>query len=143
MSYYVKNYMRKEFSTIEENVSVSEAAKKMKAPRIGFMIVLKNGQPEGIVTERDFVYKVLAKGLDAKKILIEEIMSSPLLTADPDEDLLKAAELMHKNNIRRLPVVRDGIIYGVLTSWDVSLHCIDYVNKSTKDILRWATPFRV
>jgi len=143
MSYYVKNYMRKEFSTIEENVSVSEVAKKMKASRIGFMIVLKNGQPQGIVTERDFVHKVLAKGLDAKKTLIEEIMSSPLITADPDEDLLKAAELMHKNNIRRLPVVRDGIIYGVLTSWDVSLHCIDYVNKSTKDILRWATPFRV
>ena len=143
MSYYVKNYMRKEFLTVEENVLVSEAANKMKVSRIGFMIVLKNGKPEGIVTERDFVYKVLSKGLDAKKILIEEIMSSPLLTADPDEDLLKAAELMHKNNIRRLPVVRDGIIYGVLTSWDISLHCIDYVNKSTKDILRWATPFRV
>ena len=56
---------------------------------------------------------------------------------------MTASEIMYKNNIRRLPVVRDGIIYGVLSAWDVSLHCIDYVNKSTLDILKWATPFRV
>jgi len=46
-------------------------------------------------------------------------MSSPIITIDPDEDLLKASELMKKHNIRRLPVVKDGIIYGVLTTRDV------------------------
>ena len=56
----------------------------MKASGEAFMIVLRNGQPVGIVTERDFVYKVLAKGLDAKKMSIGEVMSSPLITVDPD-----------------------------------------------------------
>ena len=48
---------------------------------------------------------------------------------------------MRKNNVRRLPVVRDGIIYGVLTAQDIAQHCGDYVSKSIRDMLRWSQPF--
>ncbi len=137
MSTLVKYYMKKEVPTIEDKSSVTEAAKIMIKSSRGFLIVLREGKPEGIVTEHDFVEKVIAKGLDPSKVIISEIMSLPIITIDPDEDLLKASELMKKHNIRRLPVVKDGIIYGVLTTRDVSQQVREYVDKSVKDIIRW------
>jgi CBS domain-containing protein len=106
----------------------------------GFLVVLKDGRPVGIVTEHDFVKKVLACELDPAKTVIAKIMSSPLITVDPDDDLLKAAELMKNNDIERLPVVKEGIIYGVLTSRLIAQSCSEYVDRSVKDIIRW-TPF--
>lgn len=137
MSTLVKYYMKKEVPTTEDKSSVTEAAKTMIKSSRGFLIVLKDGKPAGIVTEHDFVEKVIAKELDPSKVIISEIMSFPIITIDPDEDLLKASELMKKHNIRRLPVVKDGIIYGVLTTRDVSQQVREYVDKSVRDIIRW------
>jgi CBS domain-containing protein len=141
MSYVVKNYMLKDFPKIEERVSSLEAARTMIASSRGFLIVLREGRPAGVVTEHDFVEKIIMKERDPAKVLIGEIMSSPLITVDPDEDLLKASELMQKNKIRRLPVVKDGIIYGVLTTREISQRVGEYVDKSIRDIMRWASPF--
>jgi len=138
--YLVKHYMRKDVPTIVDVASVSEAARSMKKVGRGSLIVLRGGSPAGIVTYQDIVDKIVADDKDPKKVTVAEIMSAPLITVDPDEDLLKASEIMQKHNIRRLPVIREGIIYGVLTSADISVHCIDYVNKSVKDILKWAVP---
>ena len=140
MSYLVKHYMTKEFPTIEEDISVTEAAKTMSKSGRGFLIVLKDGRPTGIVTEHDFVYKVIARELDPAKVSVSEVMSSPIITIDPDEDLLKASELMQKYSIRRLPVVKDGIIYGVVTAREIAQRCGEYVNRSIRDIMRWASP---
>jgi CBS domain-containing protein len=106
----------------------------------GFLVVLKGGMPGGIVTEEDFVKKVLARELDPKTLSVSQIMSSPLITVDPDEDLLKASQLMKEHEIRRLPVVREGIIYGVVTAMDIATHCGNYVDKSVRDIIRWTAP---
>ncbi len=141
MSYLVKHYMRKEVPTIEHRASVAQAAKTMSELGTGFLIVLKDARPAGIVTERDFVNKIIAREASPATMAVGEIMSSPIISVDPDEDLLKASELMQKNNIRRLPVIKNGIIYGVLTARDIALHCADYVNRSVRDIMRWATPF--
>jgi CBS domain-containing protein len=140
MSYLVKDYMEKSFPKITEEASATEVAKAMSKSEHGFLIVLEGGQPRGIITEGDLVVKVLARELDPKKVSAAEVMSSPLITIDPDEDLLKASEMMHKNNIRRIPVVRDDIIYGVITAQDIAQRCGDYVNKSIKDVLRWSWP---
>ena len=140
MSYLVKQYMRKQVATVAGEVSIVESASLMQKSGTGFLIVLEKGSLVGIVTEHDFVYKAIAADLDPKKVKVAEIMSSPLVTVDPDEDLLKASEIMQKHNIRKLPVVRGGIIYGILTARDISEHCIDYVNKSVKDVMRWAAP---
>lgn len=138
-AYLVKHYMSEEVPNIESNVSVVEAAKEMRKIGRGFLIILKNGHPAGIVTERDFVNKVIADELNPAKISVGEIMSSPLITVDPDEDLVKASELMKTNKIRRLPVVKDGIIYGVLTAQDISQRFVEYLDKSSRDIMRWCT----
>lgn len=141
MSYLVKSYMKKDIPTIEHHISVTEAAKAMSKTGRGYIIILKNRQPVGIVTEHDFVNKIIVRELDPAKVSVGEIMSSPIITVDPDEDLLKASEIMHKHNIRRLPVVKDGIIYGVITARDIAQGAISYVDRATREIIRWSSRF--
>lgn len=71
---------------------------------------------------------------------LRQITSTPLVTIDLDEDLLKASEPMHVKGIKRLPVVKGGVIYGVITATNIAQKCGEYVNKSVKDILRWSFP---
>jgi len=142
-SYLVKNYMGKEIPTIEDMASATEAAKTMSKAGKGFLIVLKKLHPIGIVTEHDLVEKLIASEKDPAKTTVGSIMSSPLITVDPDEDLLKASEIMQRNNIERLPVVKDEIIYGVLTATDIARGCSIYVDKATREIVRWSLPLGV
>lgn len=137
MSYFVKNYMTQGVPTIEDTASALEAAKTMSKSGKGFLIILKGGRPAGIVTEHDFVNKLIANERNPTETSVGSIMSSTLITVDLDEDLLKASELMQKNNIERLPVVKDGIIYGILTATDIAKGCSIYVDKATRDIVRW------
>jgi CBS domain-containing protein len=143
MSYLVKSYMEKDVPTIGDTATVTEAAKGMAKSDKGFLVILKEGRPSGIVTEHDFVQKVLALELDPKNIPINQIMSSPLISVGPDEDLLTASQLMRERNVRRLPVVKDGIIYGIITAQDIALHCGDYVDKTVRDIIRWTAPLGI
>ena len=132
--------MDKEFPIVGIGVSISEAARAISEGKKGFAIVLDNAKPIGIITEWDLVSKVLAVEKDPKLVQVKSVMSSPLITIDPKEDLIKAAEIMQKNGIKTLPVVTSGIIYGVLTDENIARQCGDYVNKSVKDIMRWSFP---
>lgn len=132
--------MDKEFPTLEIEASVVDAAKLLVAKNKGYIIVLEKGKPYGIVTELDLVTKILAAEKDPKRVELKQIASTPLITIDPDEDLLKASELMQSKGIKRVPVVKQGVIYGVITAMNIAQRCGDYVNKSVKDILRWSFP---
>jgi CBS domain-containing protein len=136
----VKDYMDKEFPIVGIGVSISETAKVISEGKKGYAIVLDNAKPIGIITEWDLVSKVLAVEKDPKLVQLQSVMSSPLITIDPNEDLIKAAEVMQRNGIKTLPVVTSGIIYGVITDENIARQCGDYVNKSVKDILRWSFP---
>lgn len=136
MSYKVKNYMRRDFSTIDVNDSAFEASRIMSDRREGCIIVLDKGRPVGIVTERDLVSKVMAKGVNPMDVKVAEIMSSPLITIDPDASVEEAVEVIVKNGIRRLPVVRDGIIYGVFTTRDLAKHFNEYEEVVVRSIIR-------
>jgi len=140
LSYSIKDYMDKDFPTIEVEATIVDAAKLLAKSGKGYVIVLEKGKPYGIVTEWDLVSKILATEMDPKKTPLRKITSAPLITIDPDEDLLKAAELMQKSGIKRVPVVKGGVIYGVITSTNIAQKCGEYVNKSVKDILRWSFP---
>jgi len=137
MSYQVKHYMSKEVPTIEGRASVAEAAREMSKSDKGFLIILKDGRPVGMVTLRDIVNKVVATELTPAKVSVEEIMSSPLVTVDPDEDLVRASELMKEKDIRQVAVVKDEIVYGVLTAGIISRRFVEYLEKSTRDLMRW------
>jgi len=142
MSYKIKDYMDKNFMTIDVNQSVRDAAKMIAEGEHAYLIATEKGTPKGMIASRDIIAKVVAPSKDLDKTTIGEVMSSPLVTIDPDEDLIKASEMMSKQNIPRLAVVKGGIIYGVITTRDIAQRCGDYVDKSVKDILRWSFPMR-
>lgn len=129
--------MDTDISSTEGDINVVEAAKQMSASNKFYLIILDHGHPAGIVTDSDLVKKILAAEKDPKKILVKDMMSTPLITTDPDEDLVAASELLKKHDIRQVPAVKGGIIYGVLTAEGISRHFVDYLDKSSRDIMRW------
>ncbi|MCW4038875.1 MAG: CBS domain-containing protein [Candidatus Bathyarchaeota archaeon] len=139
MGSQVKKYMTKEVITLDYDAKVTEAANLMAADKEyeGYVIILQKGKPKGIVTERDLVNKVIVGGLDPAKTSVSDIMSSPLVTVDPEDDLLKATQVMKEQNVRKLVVVRDEIIYGIITARIISQNVQDYVDRSIRDIVRW------
>jgi CBS domain-containing protein len=141
MSYLVKDFMIKEVNTVGSDENVLEVSKIMAADQSykGYVIVLEMGKPVGIVTERDLVNKVLAENLDPATMSVNQIMSTPLITIDLEDDLLTASNVTQEHGIRKLVVERDEILYGILTANDIAQNCGDYVDKSVKDILRWTS----
>jgi CBS domain-containing protein len=94
---------------------VFEAASKMMSHGIGAVVVESGGRPEGIVTERDLIKRVLIEGKDPKKTACREIMSKPLITIDPEASILKAITLMKEKEIRRIVAVKGGKMVGIVT----------------------------
>ena len=100
--------------------SVSEAARMMDGKSIGSVLIEENGRVVGIMTERDILRKIVAKGENPDKVKVKEIMNYPVIKVDADEDILKASKLMDENRIRRLIVVEDGKIVGKITANSIS-----------------------
>lgn len=115
----VEEVMSKNPLIISDNITISEAAKLMKERGVSTVIIEKDGKPLGIVTDRDFVTKVLAAGLDPRKTGIYEIMSSPVIMIPHDESISAAAKVMSRNKIRKLPVIKNGSIVGILSENDI------------------------
>jgi CBS domain-containing protein len=117
----VKDFMTKGVLTVDEEKTIFEAAKLMSQKEVGDVVVLKGEIPRGIVTERDFVRRVAAKKtpLDSK---ISDVMSRPLITIDPDASLKEAARKMVKRGIRRLPVVEQHKLVGIIVVSDFARH---------------------
>ena len=99
--------------------SVRETAIIMEKEGHGCVIVVNGNIAIGIVTERDIVQRVTAAGVDASKIRVEDIMTTPLVTIDPDESIAEAARRMSRLDIRRLGVMYKGNLVGIITSKDV------------------------
>lgn len=130
--------MRKEIVVLDGGASVAEASKAMREKLQGCAIVVRECKPIGIVTERDVTWKVAGEGRDPKAVKVSEIMSSPLITIDPDADIVEAAKLMKEHEIRRLAVARHEILYGILTAADLARHLEGYVDAEVRRILRYA-----
>jgi CBS domain-containing protein len=117
----VKDVMTTTVITVESNKTVTEAAALMAEKDVGNLIVMEDNTPIGIVTERDFVRRVLAKEKNPKT-KISEIMSTPLRVIDPDAPLKEAARRMVRKRIRRLPVIKDNKLVGIITATDFARH---------------------
>ena len=113
----VKDLMTKNVITIDLKKSVFDAAVLMSEKRIGCLVIVDGEEPVGIVTERDFVRRVVAKNLPLET-KVSEIMSKPLITIDPDASLREAARLMLNNKVRRLPVVKENQLVGIIVIAD-------------------------
>src|SRR3989454_9197472 len=110
----VTKYMSKNVLYLPEASTVVEAARSMQKNGIAAAIVTKNGKPVGIVTERDILYKVVAGGMDPRKAKVSEIMSSPIQTIEDDSKAGEALAKMTRLEIRRLAVMHEGKIVGLV-----------------------------
>jgi len=117
----VKDVMTKTVITIESNKTVIEAAALMTENDVGNLIVMDDNVPKGIVTERDFVRRVLAKDKPSKTRIFD-VMSTPLKVIDPDAPLKEAARRMVRKKIRRLAVIKDNKLVGIITATDFARH---------------------
>lgn len=106
--------------TVEGAISVRDAALVMKARTVGGVVVLQQGAPVGILTERDVTFRVVADRLDPDATRVDAIMSKPLATIAPSAGLDEASELMKRLHIKRLVVVKDQQVCGMLTATDIA-----------------------
>jgi len=105
--------------TIAAGATAAEAAKVMREKDIGSLVVVDRGSPTGIVTERDLVTKVAASDLQPSRVFVKDIMTSPVVAVHPHEEVAEAAKLMSQRKIRRLPVVEEGKLVGMVTENDI------------------------
>jgi signal-transduction protein with cAMP-binding, CBS, and nucleotidyltransferase domain len=104
----------------KKNAKISEAASTMCANNIGSIIVVDNDEkPVGMVTERDMLRKIIMTSRNPKQTSISQIMSTPLVTGDPDMDVEHAARFMLQKDVKRLPIVEEGKMIGIVTFTDI------------------------
>jgi CBS domain-containing protein len=116
----VKDVMSSPVITVDEDTTVDKAAQLMADSRIGCIVVTsEERKPLGIITESDFVTRVLAKNIQPSKLTAKEVMTSPLITIDPDETLTETARRMSQLNIRRLGVTYKENLVGIISSKDI------------------------
>jgi len=120
MSLKVEDAMVKEVMTIDENSTIKEAAEIMNKFEIGCLIAVRKGKAMGIITERDLLKRVVAEARDAKKTKVKDIMSSPLVVVEPKMDLEEAVRLMFQMKIKKLPVVNEKRLVGLVTLTDIA-----------------------
>ncbi|MET1125219.1 MAG: CBS domain-containing protein [Archaeoglobaceae archaeon] len=122
----VKEVMTREVCTINKEDTVHKLARKMIEFGVGSAVVVENGKPVGIVTEKDLIAKVVARNKTPSKVKVKDVMSHPLITITPSTSLVEAARLMMKRGIRRLPVVdNSGNLVGIITDNDILSVSID------------------
>ncbi len=119
MTITAKDIMHKT-TLVSSKMSVKDAAKLMDKKMIGSILCEKEKDVLGILTERDILRKVIAKGLNPDKTDACDIMTPMPMTVDVDTDITKISEIFDKHNIRRLPVTKKGKIVGILTTRDVA-----------------------
>lgn len=119
----VRDIMTKEIVTIDADKSALEAARLMTEKGISSLFIVKDGNPVGIVSERDFIKKICAKELPVAQVKVGDIMSKILTTASPDTSIEVAVQRMVNHKIRRLPIVEDsGKVVGIITVTDLAKH---------------------
>ena len=116
----VRDVMVREVITVDENSTVKEAVDIMNEFQIGSLIVLEKGKAIGIVTERDFLRRVIGEGKDAKNTKVGEIMTTPLVVVEPSADLEEAVKLMFQRKIKKLAVVDAKKLVGIVTLTDIA-----------------------
>ena len=113
----VREAMSTDVVTVKPNSNLRSITRKMMLHKIG-CVVVKNTDTIGIVTEGDIV-SAISKGRDPEKARAKDVMSTPLISVSPREDVIKVAHLMSKYNIRRLPVMKGKKLLGITTTHDI------------------------
>ncbi|MBM2819044.1 MAG: signal transduction protein [Nitrosarchaeum sp.] len=122
MTTLVQDIMKKVVLSIDASMAVIDAAKMMDDASVGAIVVIQENIAVGIITERDIVKRVVAKGKPSQ-INVKEVMSPNLVVINPNNTVLDLAQLMKERQIHRVPVVKDDRLIGMVTSFDLVRFC--------------------
>jgi CBS domain-containing protein len=117
----IREIMTTDVTTAELNTTLEEIATIMRHEDVGAVPILDDGELAGIVTDRDIVVRCVAEGRDPGECSAEDVLSEGLVTISPDDDVNEAAAIMSRNQVRRLPVLQDGKLVGVVSLGDIAV----------------------
>ena len=140
----LKDIMVQSVVAIEPGRSAKQAAKRMNLYKIGCLIVVNKGKAVGILTERDILKKVVEPSKNAEKTKVREIMSTKLVVGAPDMDVVDAARMMLQKKIKKLPVVTNNKLVGLVTFTDIvrTMRMEPEIFNAIKDLIKsgWLPP---
>jgi CBS domain-containing protein len=116
----VKDVMVKEIITVNPTTKIRDAVELMNKNQIGCLVVTRKGKPVGIMTERDVLKKIVCRCKNPEQTRVSEIMSKPLIVGRVDMDWLEAVKLMLDRNIKKLPILDDEGLVGLVTLTDIA-----------------------
>ena len=116
----VRDIMEKNVITINKDKTALDAATILKEKEISFLVIMSEGKPSGIVSERDIVKKIAAEDLTASSIRLQDIMSNKFKWVEPNAKIEFAVQKMLNNNIRRLLVLENENLVGVITQTNLT-----------------------
>ena len=125
----VRQVMTSSVDWVSSDTSIVEVAKLMKKDDVGSIPICEGNKLIGIITDRDIVLKVIAVGGNSSNTLAKDIMSAKVISVTADQDVHEAADLMAKNQIRRLPVLEMGNLIGIVALGDLAIEKI-HVNEA-------------
>lgn len=115
----LRDIMTHDVVTVSEHEKLVNIAKMMAQKNIGSIILTDNGNPVGILTEKDFTEKVVAEGANPTLLIGKDIMTADMITADPDMSVFDAHQLILHHRFRRLPIVQNSKLIGIVTETDL------------------------
>ena len=121
MANSVRDAMTADPRSIGKSVSVVEAARLMREQDIGSLPITDDEKLVGMITDRDITMRVVAEAADPKVTSVEDVYSQDLVSVEPDNDLGEALRLMARHQVRRLPVVENGRLVGIVAQADIAL----------------------
>ncbi|CUA79200.1 CBS domain-containing protein [Anoxybacillus suryakundensis] len=119
MNHTVESIMTRQVATVKPDQSVQEAAQLMNEHNVGAIPVVENGKVKGMITDRDIALRTTAQGL-APSTPVSQVMTSNVVTGTPNMSVNEAAKVMAKNQIRRLPIVQNNALCGIVALGDIA-----------------------
>jgi CBS domain-containing protein len=121
MANSVRDAMTEDPRSIGASASVVEAARLMRQEHIGALPITDDERLVGMITDRDITTRVVAEAADPKTTSVQDVYSRDLISVEPDNDLDEALRLMARHQVRRLPVVENGRLVGIVAQADIAL----------------------
>lgn len=138
----IEDIMVKEVITVDEKSTIKEAADIMNKFEIGCLIATKDGKAVGILTERDMLKRIISQAKSPRRVKVSSVMSKPIIVVEPEMDLEEAAKLMFRMKIKKLPVVKNGQLKGLVTLTDLA-RCQPQMIRLLKKLSKKMVPKRM
>jgi len=132
----IRDIMEKNVVTIEDDKTALDAAHLISEKDVSFLVIMKNNIPIGVLSESDFVKRLAADDKKASEVIVSEIMSSNFRWVEPETEIEDAIQKMLNNNVRRLVILDNSKLVGVITQTDLTEFLRDklLVDKTIKNI---------